>query len=218
MAQASPAAVERAIQSIRNFYDDGMQSLRDDGERRAYGTVTRQGRSTTPQQRSRNEMMRRARLFAELYSEAELEELCDMCRRYASPIGTTHIVSFLTVPRAQRERLQRDAIKGHWSKRQLDAAIVQQCRRIRSTAGRRFHAPKDAGEAVYLAYRACDHWQRMYQALQREPQGEDQAPVWDQLTPAVRRQIEKADRVITPLRAMMLQRLQMPRAGRSDEP
>lgn len=151
--------VEAALKRLRHFHAKGAASLAECPGRPKYGSmrdIDNKGESS--------ELLRKARNFADLFNEAELDELCELCKRHDFPLGIGHILRLLRVQKNQQAFCRR-AIKNGWSAKQLDVEILRR-NKTHHQAGRRRHVPKDAFEAYFQINRFCDQWQRLRQSLQ----------------------------------------------------
>ena len=111
MAKVSPDDVERAIQELQAHYNSGK-------ERTLY--VPHDAKLSS----SDREKLRKARVFAECYTEADLTRLFDLCRAHECALGWTTIARLATIDNKQdRRRLEKEAITGHWSKVHVDRVI-----------------------------------------------------------------------------------------------
>jgi hypothetical protein len=165
--------VERALNKLRKFYERGEGDLeRFPDNYGRYVTLRREKRLGAA------ERVRKARLMADEtagYSRKSLNDLIHQCRMHNFGIGVTHVIRLLSVPSGrQREGLQRQAIQGKWTRRQLDLAIRLQQGIRRPYARRPMRLPKDKAEALWLVEKNCDHWERLCKAV--VPNGESLLP------------------------------------------
>jgi hypothetical protein len=133
---------------------------------------TKYGRYVTLRREKRlgeAERVRKARLTVDKdwgYSRKSMQDLIRECRANSFAIGITHVIRLLSLPAgSERNELQRKAIQGKWTRRQLDLAIRLQCGIRRRWARRHVRPPRDKAEALWLVERNCDHWTRLCAAV-----------------------------------------------------
>src|SRR3954451_15275467 len=74
--------------------------------------------------------LRKARVFATRYTEAQLDELCRLRTPEGRPLPWRHVRQLLMLPPGEkRDALQRKAAERGWSLEQLGAAIPRKVRR-----------------------------------------------------------------------------------------
>lgn len=89
----------------------------------------------------------------EIYSIDELEALSNPPSG-THALGWSHLRHLLTLPTAERRRLQRATIQGRWSSLRL-LEVIQRTHGRRGVGGRKPHAAKDAGHALRQMVRQC---------------------------------------------------------------
>jgi len=117
-----------------------------------------------------SDTIRKARVFAKVYTEAQLDELCklrlpDEGLRAGMPLAWRFVRELLVLaPGEVRETLQRRAAERGWSFDELKAAIPQKVRRAqtRREGGRTFRRPKTVTEALRQIVRHGDVWLRRH--------------------------------------------------------
>lgn len=182
----------RILKDLCRFHATGAKSLQRFPSRMPYGKMV----AEAARYRLQPEMLRKARRVAETYSASDLQKLIADCERIGHAVGLSHVIRLLSVPPRNRDALQRKAIEEGWGVSRLDAEILKRYPGRRPHAGRRRRAPADAQDARVQISRICESWKRLSAALRVPMVGRKQPPLrWD-LTPALRRQIHDADRVM----------------------
>ena len=162
-ARAAHARVETAIAAIKKFHKQGQKSRADHPERLGY-----QAGKLAKAANINPDTLRKARDFAHEYKPDDLDRLFARCREHQSPLFVGHVIRLITLGRKQRLRLELKAIKGRWSKRQLDEDIRKICGNRRAKSGRLPRVPQDvAGIRVELR-RISLKWERMYAAMREQ--------------------------------------------------
>jgi hypothetical protein len=103
-----------------------------------------------------------------------------------------------------RSAFQRQAIKGHWSNKRLDAEIRRQYGKRKNT-GRKRRRPTDSFDAAYQVVRFCEEWQRLANALRGDNGGSKS--FWAQWPAAVQKQLGRADEVMDSLGRVLSRQL-----------
>jgi hypothetical protein len=120
--RASHVEVEQHIREIRAYHQHGRDSLRELPERGAYG-----GRAIAEQAERlgwTETKLRKARQFALMFTEKQLEHLCGLVQRRLAHFGPTHVGIAVTVPDArERKEMIRSCILNDWSKTHLEAEV-----------------------------------------------------------------------------------------------
>src|SRR3954447_13547750 len=89
--------------------------------------------------------LRKARVFATRYTEAQLDELCRLRTPEGRPLPWRHVRQLLMLPPGEgRDTLQRKAAERGWSREDLVGAIPKKVRReqTRREGGRAFRGPR----------------------------------------------------------------------------
>lgn len=109
--------------SIRDFYKIGTEFLKATGGERSPPGIAEE----LAENRQYSQVaIYKARQFAEMYSQEELEELCSLRKPDGLPLGIGHVYQLIQVEgRGERKRLQKDAAKNCWSSRKLKAERMQ---------------------------------------------------------------------------------------------
>lgn len=170
----SSSEVEIAIKKVRQFHDIGHRSLKDLPDNRGYGSSL--AKVEAAKVGMNEDTLRKARQFAELYSDDDLAELAALCRQHACVLGTSFIILLVRVPdREQRRRLQRKVTSKHWTASRLEQAITSRYG-PRRAGGRRPAIPRDAAELLAQVESMCDAWVRWHSALTDEPHDNRKKP------------------------------------------
>jgi len=138
--------VHAAIQGLRRGYKIG-QSVRDAcGDHADTGN---RGIERAAKEHGRNaDGIRKLRQFAAVYTECDLEELCDVCRRYQRAFGLSLLYKLVSIrDRKERKKFQREAIAEHWG----HARIAREMRyrfKLGHKRGRKPTMPKTVKEGL----------------------------------------------------------------------
>jgi hypothetical protein len=124
---ASKAQAKRQVNKIRAYHAEGKFSLALSSKVSKALHADALGWS--------GETQRKARQFATLYSEDQLDELCALILKCRPLFGTAHVDILLAIPWPRREKFQYRCIKRNWSRRQLKAAKTRRFKR-KSRGGR----------------------------------------------------------------------------------
>ena len=109
--------------------------------------------------------LRKARVFARLYTPEQLDALCRLRTPSGRPLPWRHVRQLLMLPPgAAREALQRKAAERGWGLEELDAAIPGKVRReqTRREGGRPFVGPRTVADGLRRIVRHGDEWLRRY--------------------------------------------------------
>ena len=109
--------------------------------------------------------IRKARLFARVYTEEQLDELCALRTPRGMPLPWRHVQQLLMVPPGEgRDALQRKAAERGWGLEELAAAIPGKVRRgqTRREGGRPFLRPRTVADGLRRIARHGDEWLRRY--------------------------------------------------------
>ena len=109
--------------------------------------------------------LRKARVFARIYTEGQLDELCSLRTPRGMPLPWRYVQQLLMVPSGEvRDALQRKAAERGWGLEELAAAIPGKARRrqTRSDGGRPFLRPRTVADGLRRIVRHGDEWLRRY--------------------------------------------------------
>ncbi len=109
--------------------------------------------------------IRKARVFARLYTQEQLDELCSLRTPSGMPLPWRHVRQLLMLSAGEgREALQRKAAERGWGLEELDAAIPRKVRRkqTRREGGRPFLRPRTVADGLRRIARHGDEWLRRY--------------------------------------------------------
>lgn len=155
--------MQAAVQAVHHFYDTGVQSLASIGQSR-YGKVATEAAELGLSA----EMLRKARKFANSkdggYTRKELDRLCRLCEENGFAIGVSHVIVLLSVPKNQRTQIQREAIKGHWSRADLELEKKRRFGKRRNTA-KTPRSPRNLEEAYLRLAGLCGQWKRFHKSM-----------------------------------------------------
>ena len=113
----------------------------------------------------------------------------------------------MTVPKKQREPLQRQAIENRWGAKKLNLEILKRFGSRKPYVGRHRSWPADVNEARFQLARHCDQWRRLYNSLCLPIDHKDgHLCVWGRLRPAVQKRIKEADRFLAKLNEAISQK------------
>ena len=167
------ADVEQAIAAFRQAYREGEKiAERVDREGR-YGRGIVQDEARV---RGINEdAVRKLRQFARSYTEKELDELCQCCRKHGRALGVSFVAKFVTIPRErkQRKKFQEEVIRERWSQGRIDKEIRVRFGRRRQ--GGKQPALAETVEGVLAQLDGvCLQWHRMIKRLQQRDEANGQ--------------------------------------------
>lgn len=186
----SSPEVEAAIKKIKRLHDIGHRSLKKMPENRGYGSSI--AKAEADEHGMNEDTLRKARQFAELYSDDDLDELAGLCRRHECVLGTSFIILLVRVPdRKQRLRLQRKVTSEHWTASRLEQAITSRYG-PRRAGGRRPAIPRDAAELLGQVESMCDAWVRWHLALTNQPHDKRKKPASALLPSKLLKQLDGA--------------------------
>ena len=109
--------------------------------------------------------IRKARLFARVYTVKQLDELCALRTPRGMPLPWRYVQQLLMVtPGEVRDALQRKAAERGWGLEELDAAIPRKVRRGQTPreGGRPFVRPRTVADGLRRIARHGDEWLRRY--------------------------------------------------------
>ena len=185
--------LQQSLEQVRKFHAQGLASLERYPDRVGYGIMKAvEDRGQNP------EMLRKARQFANPetgYSPRELDALVKRCESQVYPLGISHVIRLLSIPKkdGQRRDLEHKAVAGSWSRRRLDIEVRKAIGPQRAFAGRPSRKPEDKNDALVLIAQVCRRWEGLMDVLM--PGAKLIVP----LPAAVVKQIRKADAVMRKL-------------------
>ena len=113
----------------------------------------------------------KARAFAVMYDEADLEELCGLRNSQGMPLVRGHVIHLLSIKdRRQRRAFQRKAIQHDWSVRQLVAEIRKRFGKS-GKGGRKPPKPESLSDALQQIVRLSEPLLRWYRELEKQAVG-----------------------------------------------
>lgn len=206
--------INQNIARIRELYEAGKKSLKERPGRATYGDVSveREAKELgyTPN------VYLAARRFADPevgYTAQEMSEMFVAFKEARSSIGVAQLMLLLGITsKKRRATLQRQAIRGGWTKSRLKLEITGRYG-PRRAGGRRRVVPTDATALLTQIESMCDSWGRWYVQLHRVPEQAGEPPV--SLLPAtLRRHVDNVSRNIAELHAMTEKELSKTTPGR----
>lgn len=154
----SPVKVEQKLGELRAYYEEGRESLSKHPDRMPYRTATRAQGVTA----SQGDRLRKARLFAERYTQEDLLWIETLCREHQMALGRSLIDRLATIHDQEGGReLEAEAIAGRWSKILVDCEIRKRFGRYRDSEGRlqdrgrKSRPPETPEEALAEIFRLC---------------------------------------------------------------
>jgi hypothetical protein len=189
--------VNQAIQKIRAYHAEGVESLQQMPEPGKHGDY--EIRNQAGELGWNETKLRKARQFAhpkQGYSEEQLEELFALLREHKPSFGTAHIGLLVTVAWPQREDIQKECIENNWNTTTLQEEILKQFGH-RQVGGRRRQVSKDVGRALVQLGKMADTWKRWVRVA-KDPYALD-SPVLNRLPEGVRRWVEAVNEIMPSL-------------------
>jgi hypothetical protein len=111
----------------------GRRRIREVGEQLGYGEAT----------------ARNWKRFADLYSQEELNSLCDLCRDDRRALGLWSVFKFVTIQNHRsRAAFAKEAIAGRWSYTRIERELRCRFPRESRPRGRKPKLPESEGEAL----------------------------------------------------------------------
>ena len=149
--------------SIRDFYELGTKFLKAAGDGRSPGTAEKLAEKYGYSQVA----VYKARQFAKMYNEDELEELCSLGESEGQPLGIGHVHQLIQVKSAgERKRLQKAASKNCWSSRKLkEQRKHKHGYKVATKVGRKPRRAANSDEALLQLAQHADQWLRWADAL-----------------------------------------------------
>lgn len=138
----------------------------------------------------------KARKFAERYSQADLNELCDLGSDGGAPITLTHIVVLLRVPKDTAMELARKASREKWSSEMLSAEVRAMYPEKGSGGGRHTQPPPTKQAALVYTRKLAVRWASWCDALRRpsgRANGCGESASLGSLPPAIWPDVEKTE-------------------------
>lgn len=197
-----------AVRSLRWYWELGRRA------KQSFGMVgARRGRQIEKMAKEvgvNEDTLRKARQFADSYTQNDLRNLESQCRKSQRPLGFSFVVKFVTIKnKAFRERLQAQVIAEEWSYARLHRELLKHYG-YRKHGGRRPNWPARSVQLMLVDItRMCWAWERWFGWLagttvdrRLEAKGEKrQAVKLDDLPPEVQQALIKAMRGIEALRS-----------------
>ena len=110
--------------------------------------------------------LRKAKLFAEKYSEADLEELCELRNSDGLPLNWGHIIHFLRIGNpSKRKRLEGEASEKGWTQQELAVAVAETNGEKRSGGGRKMKRPADPEGILQQLLSETRQWNRRFDEI-----------------------------------------------------
>jgi hypothetical protein len=175
----SKGQAESQVNKIRDYYEQGKISLALSSRSSVIQHAEELGWS--------QETMRKAKQFATLYSEDQVDELCGLILKYRPIFGTAHIGHLLSIPWPSREKFQYRCVTRNWSCRELKAAKTRRFKR-RSRGGR--YPQVSLADAVVELELHANAYCRLVDFLTQPQDGE--ASILDGLSARLRAWVELA--------------------------
>ncbi len=130
----SPKDDHLAATLLRAYWEEGRRSLKEHGDRVKYGHSS--------------ERLRKARVFAQRYTEEQLQRLVDKCVKHRAPLGTSFVDRLATIhDKRERASMETKVVAEGWSRGQLDREIRSRYG-SRRKLGRNPTHPQSAEEAL----------------------------------------------------------------------
>jgi hypothetical protein len=199
---------EAAIRAIRAYYRQGQLCLAETPRSGNYGIgfvdkrCGRLGPSWNPTK------LRKARQFADQYSQKDLRSLIRLLRQHHPVFGISHVGILLTVPAARlRTKLQRWCIEGRRSAAELEAEIRKRLG-VRRQGGRRRAVSPEVDQVLVQIDMTCDTWRRWHRVIDPEQPPEGKPCILEQLPPKVQDGIRLVNRATKRLAAAVGDELQ----------
>jgi hypothetical protein len=211
--QASRDEVNAAIADIREYHSQGRASLRDLPERGRYGQKAII--EAAEQLGWKDTKLRKARQFALMFTQKQLDDLCGLVRRHLAHFGTTHVGIAVTVPDArERAELLRSCIVNDWGKAQFQAEIKARLG-PRRHGGRRRQVAEDPLHALVQVDEMADTWLRWHTIAVARPERNGHArSTLDRLPEPVQRGVQSVTQVMRRLRVAVTAGLEEVRSRR----
>lgn len=107
----------------------------------------------------------KARQFAAMYSDEEVNVLCNLASKDGGrTITKSHVIRLMSVRnKRQRSQLAKQVVREQWTVQQLGAEITRQGKSSRG--GRRPKRPATVGEALEQVQRMAQRWERWVEMM-----------------------------------------------------
>lgn len=151
------------VRRLREFHALGKQVLKvyETSEPLASGS-RRRGVAQTFDRRLglKRDQVDKARQFAAMYSDEEVDALCELVNRSdRGQITKSHVIRLLAVPsKRQRDKLAKLVVREQWTVQRLGAEITKEGKS--SQGGRRPKRPATVDEALGQIQRMVRQWER----------------------------------------------------------
>ena len=161
--------------SIRDYHELGTKFLNATGGERS----PRKAEELAEKYNCSEVGLYKARQFARMYSQDELEELCSLGESEGHPLGIGHVHQLIQVKATgERKRLQAAAAKNGWSSRKLKEMRKQKLGyEVVTNLGRKPRRAAGVDEALLQLAQRADQWKRWVEAL--SPAGDDRTTEFD---------------------------------------
>jgi hypothetical protein len=188
-------AVINSLAEVRTMHAKGVDSLARVPETK-YGGMKAEAERLNIHQ----DYLRKCRTFAAEYDLRRLDGLCAACEAGGYPIGWSRIILLLIVPKTDRDKMLKGAIKGHWTREQMVGEIRRRYgRKAKKGAGRPTKLADDGspGTSYEKVLRLCSQFESFMEAMRR--QGPDERMPLDHLPPSTRACMVRAEETMTAL-------------------
>ncbi len=156
------------VRRLREFHALGKQVLKvyETSEPLASGS-RRRGVAQTFDRRLglKRDQVDKARQFAAMYSDEEVDALCELVNRSdRGQITKSHVIRLLAVPsKRQRDKLAKLVVREQWTVQRLGAEITKEGKS--SQGGRRPKRPATVDEALGQVERLVRQWERWVEMM-----------------------------------------------------
>lgn len=159
--------------SISEFYELGSKFLEATGGERSPGMAKELSKESGYSEVA----VYKARQFAKMYNQDELEELCSLGESEGQPLGIGHVHQLIQIKGAgERKRLQKAASKNCWSSRKLKEKRKHKLGyQVATNVGRKPRRAANSDEALLQLAQHADQWMRWADALATTLPEEDQS-------------------------------------------
>lgn len=212
-SEPTPSEVQAALRRVRKFYDLGCKSLERSPGRMQYGMM----RDEASHFGLSEELLRKARQFADPeqgYTKDELRVIFAKCSKAGFPLGTTHVIRWLTIPKRRRARIERLTITERWNLSRLEAEIALEFG-SRKAGGRRRRIPADSLGILIQLEGLCDAWRRWCESLGRDPDDKEKQRTDRDLPASVRRRLSVATKGVAELQGVVTAEIQRQKPNRT---
>ncbi len=144
---ATAKKIREIEKDVRAWYLRGQQALGLSGE--GAKKVGQAMQSLGTEVGTNPATLRRARQFARLFNETQLEALLKLRTPEGLPLGWSHVQELISIKtKAERDRMQKRAAKEAWTVRRLKAEVQRLEGGKRSEGGRKFALPQAPEERL----------------------------------------------------------------------